>query len=139
MCSMIILGEVFTQCISEESDISIERSERRPQGVLVSGPLIHRDIPSPVFFRALSFTVGTSSCFPRKFLTSDTNVPQAGSASSSKWFLLSSVTRREFGMPAAISRPSSSGTDKSPREWIIRVGAFTLGRSMDTSTLPNSS
>src|SRR6267143_4241119 len=54
MCSMIILGEVFTQCISKESDISIERCERHPQGALVSGPLIHPDIPSPVFFRALS-------------------------------------------------------------------------------------
>src|SRR5260370_36262526 len=104
ICSMIIRGESFTQYVSKESDISIERCERRPQGVLVSGPLIHRDIPSPAFFRALSFTVGTSSCFPRKFLTSDTNVPQAGSASSSKWFLLSSVTRRESGMPVAISR-----------------------------------
>src|SRR6266849_11051707 len=117
--------------------------ERRAQGSLargyVSGPLIHPDIPSPVFFRGLSLIVETNSFFPRKLLTSDTNLCHAGSVSNKRWFLVSSATRREFGIPAATSRPSSNGTDGSPREWITSVGAFTLERSIDTSTVPNSS
>src|SRR6185295_19394705 len=64
---------------------------------------------------------------------------QAGSRSGSRWLLLSSGTRRLFGISAASNLDCSKRLSGSRREHMISVGTVSLGARFVTSMLAKAS
>ena len=75
--------------------------------------------------------IGSSAL--RKSLSSVRKIVHAFSCGSRMWFLLSSGTKRAFGIIAARRRPDSKGTMASPRTWKTRVGTVIFGASLRIS------